>query len=78
MNSMALASVTINKLFFIIKRPRFSKNSFYCTSIFLKGFFVAKKLEREFLNKFALFFVGFLSFFPINKQSISFSKILAI
>jgi hypothetical protein len=45
---------------------------------FLKGSFAAKKLEIEFLNKFAFFFVGCFSFFPINKESISFSKKLTI
>jgi hypothetical protein len=78
MNSMALTPMTINKLFFTIKKPRSSKFSLYYTSTFLKGSFATKKLAIKFPKRFAFFFIGCLSSFPINKQSTSFSNILAI
>jgi hypothetical protein len=41
--------------FLTIKKPKSSKNCFWCRSHFLKGFFVAKKLDMELKDTFSLF-----------------------
>ncbi len=46
-----------------IKRPEISKNWFFYTSSFLKGFFATKKLNIELKEMFDLFLEGCLSSF---------------
>jgi hypothetical protein len=66
-----LASVTINKLFFTIKRPRSSKNSFFCTSIFLKGSSTTKKIGDR-ISKQICHLLYWLSFLFSCQQIVHF------
>jgi hypothetical protein len=53
------------KGFFTIRSARFSINIGYSTSMFLKGFFEAKKLDMEELEICALFCTCYLSTFSL-------------
>ncbi len=68
----------IGKLFLIINRPRYSKNSFYDTSFFLKISLIEKNLEIDLLNEFFLFFEGCLFSVFFNSMFTSSSNICAI
>jgi hypothetical protein len=56
--------------FLTIKKLKSSKNCFGCTSSFLKGSFVTKKLDMELEETFGLFLEGCLSS-SLQGQSIS-------
>ncbi len=60
-NAKKFPQITMIHDFSQSKGPSLTKKSFYCSSSFLKGFFIAKNLNVALLDTLGLFFVGCFS-----------------